>query len=61
MAPPWRAIYVEDPQRRHGFDAAVAEYGRLIAAYPSLGYEVVTLPQIAVAARADFVMRTLQP
>jgi predicted ATPase len=60
MAPPWRAIYVEDPERRHGFDAAVAEYGRLIAAYPSLGYEVLTLPKIAIAARADFVMRTLQ-
>ena len=60
MAPPWRAIYLEDPERRHGFDAAVAEYERLIATYPSLGYEVVTLPKISVAARADFVMRTLQ-
>ena len=60
MAPPWRAIYVADPERRHGFDDAVAEYERLTAAYPSLGYAVVTLPQVAVAARADFVMRTLQ-
>ena len=60
MAPPWREIYVEEPERRHGFDDAVAEYTRLIAAYRSLGYEVVALPQVAVAARADFVMRTLQ-
>jgi predicted ATPase len=60
MAPPWRAIYVEDPERRHDFGDAVAEYDRLTAAHPSLGYAVVTLPKIAVAARADFVMRTLQ-
>ena len=33
---------------------------RLVEAYPSLGYEIVTLPQAAVAARADFVMRALQ-
>jgi predicted ATPase len=60
MAPPWRAIYVADPERRHGFNEAVAEYERLVAVYPTLGYEVVTLPKIAVAPRADFVMRTLQ-
>jgi len=60
MAPPWREIYAADPERRHGFDDAVAEHDRLTAAYPSLGYAIVTLPQVAVAARADFVMRTLQ-
>ena len=57
MAPPWREIYVEDPERRHGFDDAVAEYERLIAAYPSLGYEVVTLAKTAVAARAECALQ----
>jgi predicted ATPase len=60
MTPPWREIYVEDPERRHGFDDAVAEYERLVEAYPSLGYEVVTLPKAAVAERADFLLRALQ-
>jgi len=60
MTPPWREIYLEDPERRHGFDDAVAEYARLVEAYPSLGYEVVTLPRAAVAERADFVMRGLR-
>jgi predicted ATPase len=35
LAPPWPEIYVTDPERRHGFDAAVAEYRRLLEVYPS--------------------------
>ena len=30
----------DDSERRHGLDAGVAEYQRLIDAYPALGYEV---------------------
>src|SRR6516165_6560674 len=44
LAPPWPEIYVTDPERRHSFDAAVAEYERLLDVYPSLGYEVTVLP-----------------
>jgi hypothetical protein len=44
-------IYVTDPERRHGFDQAIAEYHRLIVVYPSLGYEVILLPKVSVAAR----------
>jgi predicted ATPase len=60
IAPPWPDIYVEDPERRHGFDDAVAEYERLVEVYPSLGYDVVMLPKAETAERADFVMRTLK-
>lgn len=59
MAPPWPEIYVADDGRRHGFEAAVAEYDRLAATYPALGYEVVLLPKIPTAARADFVLAAL--
>ena len=59
MAPPWPEIYVTDDGRRHGFDEAVAEYDRLAATYPALGYEVVRLPKIPTAARADFVLAAL--
>jgi predicted ATPase len=59
LAPPWPEIYVEDPERRHGFDAAVAEHRRLEAAYPRLGYRVVILPKAPVEARADFVLDEL--
>ena len=39
--------------------AGVAEYQRLIDAYPALGYEVTILPKIGVGQRAEFVLRTL--
>jgi predicted ATPase len=58
-APPWREIYATDPERRHGLDAALAEYARLLEAYPSLGYEVFVLPKVGVNERADFVLSTL--
>jgi predicted ATPase len=59
LAPPWPEIYVNDPERPHGFEAARAEYGRLLDAYGRLDYAVAILPQVAVAARADFVLETL--
>jgi hypothetical protein len=52
-------IYVSDSERRHGLDAAVAEYQRLLDLYPSLGYEVTILPKVSVPERADFVLHSL--
>ncbi|MGL4960632.1 MAG: AAA family ATPase [Inquilinus sp.] len=59
LTPPWPEIYGTDPERRHGLDAAIAEYERLLEAYPALGYEVTVLPKTGVAERADFVLGTL--
>jgi predicted ATPase len=59
LVPPWPEIYTTDRERRHDFDTARAEYFRLREAYPELGYEVVVLPKVSVAARADFVLATL--
>lgn len=56
---PWPEIYGTDPERRHGLDAAMEEYERLLKAYPALGYEAVVLPKMSVAERADFVLGTL--
>lgn len=59
MAPPWPEIYVIDNERRHSLDAGIAEYQRLVDAYPALGYEVTILPKIGVADRTEFVLCTL--
>ena len=59
LAPPWPEIYVTDTERHHGFDAAVAEYQRLLDVYPLLGYQVTVLPKVSVRERADFVLNTL--
>jgi predicted ATPase len=56
FTPPWPEIYVRDLERRHSFDEVVAEYDRLSEVYPSLRYEVVTLPKVSVTQRADLIM-----
>lgn len=59
LAPPWPEIYVNDPERPHGLEAARAEYGRLLEAYPRLGYAVSILPKADIAARAEVVLEAL--
>ena len=61
LAPPWPEIYVNDPERPHGLEAARAEYERLVEAYAALDYLVTILPKVDVAARADFVLQVLGP
>lgn len=56
LVPPWREIYAVDAERRHGLEAAMAEYERLLSAYDRLRYRVVVLPKCSVAARADLVL-----
>ncbi|WP_220814330.1 AAA family ATPase [Pseudomonas paralcaligenes] len=59
LTPPWPEIYVQDAERRHALDAALAEYERLLQSYPALGYAVSLLPKVSVVERADFVLSTL--
>lgn len=59
MTPPWPEIYAPDAERRHGFDSALAEYERLMQAYPRLGYELIVLPKVSVEERADFILQRL--
>lgn len=59
LAPPWPELFESDGKRRHGFDAAKAEYARLAAAYAALGYEVHLLPQVDVAARVEWLLAVL--
>jgi predicted ATPase len=59
LTPPWPEIYVADQERRHDRAAAEAEYARLLEAYPRLGYEVVILPKVSVAERADFILSSI--
>lgn len=60
LTPPWPEIYVSDADRKHGFQEAAAEYNRLLIAYKSLEYEVVVLPKIGIADRADFILESLK-
>ena len=59
MTPPWPEIYAHDSERRHDLSAALAEYERLLEAYPRLGYETVILPKVGVSERAEFILQRL--
>jgi predicted ATPase len=59
LAPPWPELFRPDAERRHGFDAASAEYDRLQVAYRKLGYRLAILPRISPAARADHILARL--
>lgn len=59
LTPPWPEIHVQDADRPHGLDEAVAEYERLRHAYAALGYAVDIIPRMSVADRADHVLARL--
>ncbi|SJZ48952.1 Predicted ATPase [Enhydrobacter aerosaccus] len=60
LVPPWPELYTQDQERQHDFAAAVAEYERLLEAYPAVGYDLVILPKLTVAERADFLLACLK-
>ncbi|CUX35024.1 MULTISPECIES: AAA family ATPase [Agrobacterium] len=59
LTPPWPEIYRGDDERKHGFDAAVEEYERLLVDYARLGYATVILPKEPVSERAAMVLERL--
>ncbi len=59
LTPPWPEIYRQDGDRRHDLAAAIADYDRLAAALPKLGYQVIILPKISVEDRMDFLLDCL--
>jgi len=56
LAPPWPELFASDAERWHDFDSALAEYDRLAAGYPALGYEVILLPKVSVSERLAFIL-----
>ena len=60
IAPPWPEIFVQDVERRHGLEEAIAEYERLLMAYSSFGYRRVVLPKTGVSERVDLILEHLE-
>ena len=60
LTPPWAEIYETDAERKHGFEQAVTEYGRLVRDYARLGYTTLEVPKRPVGERADFVLSELR-
>jgi predicted ATPase len=58
-APPWRAIYVTDKERKQSFAEAIKTYDQVVRVYEELGYRNVELPLCSAEERADFVVQNL--
>jgi predicted ATPase len=59
MVPPWPELFAADPERRHDFAAAVAEYEALLASCAAKGYETVIVPCLGLEERVAFVEAAL--
>jgi predicted ATPase len=55
LAPPWREIYVNDPERWQTFTEAAALHKALRRIYQQLRFKVLELPLETVSARVAFV------
>lgn len=58
-APPWKAIYVADPERIQDWDEAIASDAAVSAAWRRYGYELSDLPLASVEERLAFVVLAL--
>jgi predicted ATPase len=59
VAPPWEEIFVQDSERKQDFAEAVRTYEALVPTYIEYGYELVEIPRVPVAERADFVRNAI--
>jgi predicted ATPase len=59
VAPPWRAIYVTDKERKQSFAEAIETYDLIVRVNEELGYRNVELPWCTAEERADFVLQNL--
>jgi predicted ATPase len=60
LAPPWQAIYATDSERKQSFGEAVRTCNLMTRVYEECGYEIVELPLVSPAERADFILGHVQ-
>ena len=60
LAPYWPAIYTTDTERRQTIEEAERTEHAIVHTYKDLGYEIVRLPLVSAAERADFILHHSQ-
>src|ERR1700679_3948193 len=60
LAPYWPAIYTTDAERRQTIEEAERTEHAIVHTYKDLGYEIVRLPLVSAAERADFILHHSQ-
>ncbi|WP_213989848.1 AAA family ATPase [Sodalis sp. dw_96] len=56
IAPPWPEIFVQDAERKQTFNEAVLTYDSMCQAYTKYSYDLVEIPRVPVADRAEFIL-----
>ena len=60
MMPPWPEIFSNDDERKHSFEDALATHEAQLRTYERFGYQIIFVPKLDVAVRADFVLNQLR-
>lgn len=59
ILPPWKEIYLNDPERWQTFEEAVIIYYSLKETYQSLGFDLIELPKTTVEERMEIVANSI--
>ena len=59
VCPPWPEIFVQDRERRQSLETAMHTHAEMVRTYGELGYTLVEVPRLPVAARAAFLLDRL--
>lgn len=60
VAPPWEAIYVTDSERKQTYEEVGRTHDHLVRTYLDCGYELIELPRLPPAGRAEFILDALR-
>ncbi|WP_200841040.1 AAA family ATPase [Geminicoccus flavidas] len=59
VCPPWPEIFVQDHERRQSPEIAQRTHAEMVRTYGELGYTLIEVPRLPVAARAAFLLDRL--
>ena len=54
--PIWKEIYINDSERKENTEKAIEIENTIMKTYKSQGYELVKIPKLSIAERADFII-----
>tara|TARA_B110000196_G_C21135942_1_gene661085 strand:+ start:1320 stop:1847 length:528 start_codon:yes stop_codon:yes gene_type:complete len=54
--PIWKEIYINDSERKENIEKAIEIENTIMKTYKSQGYELVKIPKLSIAERADFII-----
>lgn len=60
LLPPWQEIYCNDVERKQTWHEAIDAYNEVVNVYQEYGYDLIEVPKMNVAERADFAIEFIK-